>query len=152
MFKIISKNKEDTRKIGYELGKVLKGGEVICLTGDLGAGKTTFTQALAKGLEVDDYVTSPTFTIINEYNGRLPLYHFDVYRINDIDEMYELGFEEYFYSNGVTVIEWANIIEDILPKDRIDIEIRRTNKENEREIIIKNIGKIPKFWIKTNCS
>lgn len=140
LLKINIENKKETEKIGYMLGKLLTGGEVICMTGDLGAGKTTMTQSIAKGLEVEDYVTSPTFTIINEYEGRCPLYHFDVYRINDVDEMYDLGYEEYFYSDGVSIIEWADIIKEILPKERLNIEINKNDNIEDREIIIKGTG------------
>lgn len=140
LLKINIENIKETEKIGYMLGKLLTGGEVICMTGDLGAGKTTMTQSIAKGLEVEDYVTSPTFTIINEYEGRCPLYHFDVYRINDVDEMYDLGYEEYFYSDGVSIIEWADIIKEILPKERLNIEINKNDNIEDREIIIKGTG------------
>lgn len=133
-------NIKETEKIGYMLGKLLTGGEIICMIGDLGAGKTTMTQSIAKGLDVEDYVTSPTFTIINEYSGRCPLYHFDVYRINDVDEMYDLGYEEYFYSNGVSIIEWANIIEEILPTERLNIEISKKDNNEGREIAINGRG------------
>ncbi|SCG81966.1 UPF0079 ATP-binding protein [Proteiniborus sp. DW1] len=140
MLKININNITETEKVGYILGKLLTGGEVICMTGDLGAGKTTMTQSIAKGLDVDDYVTSPTFTIINEYQGRCPLYHFDVYRINDVDEMYDLGYEEYFYSDGVSIIEWADIIKEILPKERLNIEINKKDNIDNREIIIYGNG------------
>ncbi|MFA5523960.1 MAG: tRNA (adenosine(37)-N6)-threonylcarbamoyltransferase complex ATPase subunit type 1 TsaE [Tissierellales bacterium] len=140
LLKINIENLEETEKIGYILGKLLTGGEVICMTGDLGAGKTTMTQSIAKGLDVEDYVTSPTFTIINEYEGRCPLYHFDVYRINDVDEMYDLGYEEYFYSKGVSIIEWADIIKEILPKERLNIEIKKNDSIEGREIIIHGNG------------
>lgn len=140
MLKINVENIKETEKIGYTLGKLLTGGEIICMTGDLGAGKTTMTQSIAEGLDVKDYVTSPTFTIINEYEGRLPLYHFDVYRINDVDEMYDLGYEEYFYSNGVSIIEWADMIEEILPKERLNINIHKKDDIEGREIIIDGNG------------
>lgn len=140
LLKINIENIKETEKIGYILGKLLTGGEVICMTGDLGAGKTTMTQSIAKGLEVEDYVTSPTFTIINEYEGRCPLYHFDVYRINDVDEMYDLGYEEYFYSDGVSIIEWADIIKEILPKERLNIKINKNDNIEGREIIINGNG------------
>lgn len=139
---------KETEKIGYILGELLIGGEVICMTGDLGAGKTTMTQSIAKGLDVEDYVTSPTFTIINEYEGRCPLYHFDVYRINDVDEMYDLGYEEYFYSDGVSIIEWADIIEEILPEERLNIEICKKDNNESREIIISVNGEKYKEIIK----
>lgn len=140
MLRINVDNIKETEKVGYTLGKLLSGGEVLCMTGDLGAGKTTMTQSIAKGLEVEDYVTSPTFTIINEYKGRFSLYHFDVYRINDVDEMYDLGYEEYFYSDGVSIIEWADIIEEILPKERLNIEINKKDNNESREIIISGSG------------
>lgn len=141
MYKFISNNPKDTEKLGYKLGKSLKSGDILCLLGDLGAGKTALTKAIAKGLGIDDYVTSPTFTIINEYNGRLPLYHFDVYRLTSIEELYDLGYEEYFYSNGITIIEWADKIEEVLPEDTINIHINRTLNQNEREFIFTGKGK-----------
>lgn len=104
---LLIENEEKMQAFGLALGKVLTGGDVVCLTGDLGAGKTTLTKSIALGLGIEEYVTSPSYTIVNEYDGRLPLYHFDVYRINDVEEMYELGYEEYFFGSGVCVIEWA---------------------------------------------
>ncbi|SDZ18164.1 tRNA threonylcarbamoyladenosine biosynthesis protein TsaE [Proteiniborus ethanoligenes] len=131
---------KETENLGLMIGKLLKGGEVICMTGDLGAGKTTLTQSIAKGLDIEDYVTSPTFTIINEYKGRCDLYHFDVYRIGDIEEMYDLGYEEYFYSDGVAIIEWADIIEEILPDERLNITISKKDYMDSREITIEGKG------------
>ncbi len=125
------------RRFGKHLAAVLSAGDIVCLTGDLGAGKTTLTKSIAEGLEVDDYVTSPSYTIVNEYEGRLKLYHFDVYRINDIEEMYELGHEEYFYGDGVCVIEWAGMIEELLPENRIWIEIYRGDALDARNLVIK---------------
>lgn len=133
-------NATETEELGRKLGEALKGGEVIAMTGDLGAGKTTMTKALAKGLGIDDHVTSPTFTILNEYEGRLKLFHFDVYRIDDIEEMYDLGFEEYIYGDGVSIIEWSNLIKEILPDDTINIEILATDDE-KRNIKISGRGK-----------
>lgn len=126
---------EETYELGIKIGRVLNSGDIISLNGDLGAGKTQLTKGIAKGLEVEDYITSPTFTIVNEYRGRLPLYHFDVYRINDIDELYEIGFDEYIFGNGVSVIEWGDMISEILPKDIIKINIKKVD-ENIREIHI----------------
>ncbi|QUH24889.1 tRNA (adenosine(37)-N6)-threonylcarbamoyltransferase complex ATPase subunit type 1 TsaE [Serpentinicella alkaliphila] len=126
-------NLEETQKLAYKLGKLVKSGDVICLIGDLGAGKTTFTQSLAKGMEVNDYVTSPTFTIVQEYEGRLPLYHFDVYRISDASEMYDIGFDEYVYGQGVCVIEWAHLIKNVLPKNYLWIELTHV-EEDKRKI------------------
>lgn len=135
--KIICRNTDKTKEIGYKLGRLLKKGDVVCLTGDLGAGKTTLTKSIAKGLEVDEDVTSPTFTIINEYDGRLPVYHFDVYRIMDIDEMYDIGYEEYFYGNGVCIVEWASQIEELIPKEHLWIEIKLGEEINSRDFYIK---------------
>lgn len=132
--KIINiKNENEARNFGTELGKNASPGTIIALIGDLGTGKTTLTKAIAEGLGVSEVITSPTFTIVKEYSsGRLPLYHFDVYRIGDIDEMYELGFEEYFFGGGVCVVEWADIILELLPEDTKIINIEYGEKEGER--------------------
>lgn len=126
---------EETIALGERLGKCLEKGDVVTLNGDLGAGKTHFTKGIAKGLNVDDYITSPTFTIVNEHKGRVPLYHFDVYRIDDIYEMYEIGFEEYLYGEGVCIVEWSDKVKDMLPKDTIDIIISVID-DNTREFKI----------------
>lgn len=128
-------NDKETREIGFKLGKLLKPGSIVCLIGDLGAGKTTMTQSLAEALEVDDYITSPTFTIVNEYEGKMPLYHFDVYRIGCSEEMYDIGFDEYINGEGVCIIEWANIIEDILPDDYLKIELKYKDMGREMKLI-----------------
>lgn len=129
----VIKNEYETREFGKELGFKAEPGTVIALVGDLGTGKTTLTKAIAEGVGVKDVITSPTFNIVKQYDsGRLPLYHFDVYRIGDVDEMYELGYEEYFYGNGVCVIEWADIIEELIPEDALLIEIEYGEKEGER--------------------
>ncbi len=111
---------------------------MICLDGDLGAGKTAFAKGLIKSLGVEEHVTSPTFTIVNEYNGKWPIYHFDVYRINDIEEMYEIGFEEYVYGDGISIIEWADNIKEIIPSSHMKVEIKKdlNRGENYREIMI----------------
>ncbi len=130
---IYMKNEADTESFGIELAKKATPGTVIALTGDLGAGKTTLTKSIAKGLEIEDIITSPTFNIVKEYDtGRLPLYHFDVYRVGDVDEMYEIGCEEYFYGEGVCVVEWADLIEEIMPEDTLWINIEYGEKEGER--------------------
>ena len=138
MVKIYLENEEKTREIGSKLGELLTPKSVICLIGDLGAGKTTMTQSLARALGVDDYITSPTFTIVNEYEGKMPLYHFDVYRIGSSEEMYDIGFDEYIDGDGVCIIEWANLIEDILPDEYLDIQL--SYKDMGREMILKPIG------------
>ncbi|WP_210367907.1 tRNA (adenosine(37)-N6)-threonylcarbamoyltransferase complex ATPase subunit type 1 TsaE [Bacillus sp. REN3] len=120
-YQFMSKQPEQTKDFARRLGEMLKPGDVLALEGDLGAGKTTFTQGLAQGLEVKRNVNSPTFTIIKEYQGRLPLYHMDVYRVEDAYE--DLGFEEYFEGNGVTVVEWAHLIEGQLPEELLLIQL-----------------------------
>lgn len=117
---------QQTESIGFELGQKAKAGDIYCLSGDLGVGKTVFTRGFAKGLGVEEeYITSPTFTIINEYDGRLNLYHFDVYRIGSIEEMDDTGYEEYFFGDGVCLIEWAELIEEIIPPDAVWINIEK---------------------------
>lgn len=121
-----SKSPEDTFQIGMRLGQLAKAGEVYTLTGDLGVGKTVFTQGFAKGLGIDEPVNSPTFTILQIYEGgRLPLYHFDVYRIGSLEEMDETGFEEYMTGEGVSLIEWADLIREILPGERTQVRIEK---------------------------
>lgn len=108
---------EDTYQFGVKLGMNCKPGELYCLLGDLGVGKTVFTQGFAKGLGIEEPVNSPTFTIVQIYEeGRMPFYHFDVYRIGDVEEMDELGYEDYFYGQGVCLVEWANLVTEILPE------------------------------------
>ena len=117
---------KETFDFGEKLALNAKSGDVFTLEGDLGCGKTVFSQGFAKGLDVKDNICSPTFTIIQEYySGRLPFYHFDVYRISDVEEMDEVGFDDYVYGDGVCLIEWANIIEEILPKNRIEVVIEK---------------------------
>ena len=130
---------EETAEIAGSFSASILPGDVITMNGDLGVGKTAFVQGLAKGLEIDEYLSSPTFTIVNCYEGRLPLYHFDVYRIDDPDEMYEIGYDEYIDGDGVCVIEWAENIAEILPRERYDITISKDYEkgENFREIIIE---------------
>ena len=123
---IETRSAKETYQLGVELGKKAQRGQVFTMVGDLGVGKTVFTQGLAEGLGITEPISSPTFTIVQEYDeGRLPFYHFDVYRIGDISEMDEIGFEDYIYGEGVSLIEWANLIEEILPEHRIDITIEK---------------------------
>lgn len=117
---------KDTYELGEKIGQMAKPGMVISLTGDLGVGKTVFTQGLAKGLGIEEPVNSPTFTIVQVYEeGRLPLYHFDVYRIGNIEEMDEIGYEDYFYGEGVCLIEWADLIREILPEQMCRVTIEK---------------------------
>lgn len=133
---------EDTIEIAKKIADTFKGGEFIAMYGDLGAGKTAFVQGIAKALGVMNHVTSPTFTIVNEYYGRLPLYHFDVYRISDPDEMYEIGYDEYVDGDGVCMVEWAELIEDLFPPEYIKITILKdTEKDFDyRKIIVEERG------------
>ena len=117
---------EETYALGQKMGREARPGDVYTLVGDLGVGKTVLTQGIANGLGITEPVNSPTFTIVQEYDeGRLPFYHFDVYRIGDLEEMDEIGYEEYVYGNGLTMIEWSNLIEEILPEKRKEIVIEK---------------------------
>ena len=123
---IETRSAEETYQLGVEIGKKAIRGQVYTMVGDLGVGKTVFTQGMAHGLEIEEPINSPTFTIVQVYDeGRLPFYHFDVYRIGDISEMDEIGYEDYIYGDGVSLIEWANLIEEILPEKRIAITIEK---------------------------
>lgn len=134
-----TKSPAETRAIAETFASSLRGGEVIALQGNIGVGKTVFTKGLAAGLGITSNVTSPTFNIVRQYNGRLPLYHFDVYRITDPDEMLEIGFEEYLYSGAVVVIEWPELISDLIPQDAITITIEREEEDGRRISIGKKI-------------
>ena len=138
--KIKLKGLEETKDFGIKLGKLLKAGDILCLNGDLGAGKTTLSKSIGLGLAVEEYITSPTFNLINEYNGRLTMYHFDVYRLEGVDDLYDLGFDEYFYGHGVCLIEWANKIEGIIPEERIVLDIEKGQDLDERIISIHGKG------------
>lgn len=116
---------EETYEFGKRLGAEAKPGTVFCLSGDLGVGKTVFTKGFAAGLGVTDTVNSPTFTIVQEYKGRIPFYHFDVYRIEEPEEMEEIGYEDYFYGDGVCMIEWAELIKELLPEEAVKVCIRK---------------------------
>ena len=134
-------NSKETYELGFNMGKSAKAGDVYCLDGDLGVGKTVFTQGFAKGLGINEPINRPTFTIVQEYHeGRLPLYHFDVYRIGDITEMDEIGYEEYFYSEGVCLIEWGNLISEIMPENATYITISKDLSKgfDYRRIEVKN--------------
>jgi tRNA threonylcarbamoyladenosine biosynthesis protein TsaE len=134
-------NLDETNEFGIRLGKALRKGDILCLNGDLGAGKTTLTKSIGKGLGVEEYITSPTFALINQYSGRIPVYHFDVYRLENAVELYDLGFDEYFYGNGVCIIEWADKIEKMIPPERIVINIEKGIKYDERILHISGFGK-----------
>jgi tRNA threonylcarbamoyladenosine biosynthesis protein TsaE len=134
-YQIHLESQEETSILGVELGKIALPGDVVCLDGDLGAGKTTLCQSIALGLGVpeDCYVTSPSFAILHEYAGRIPLYHMDFYRLNDAVEVADLGFEEYFYEKGITIIEWSKRAEGLMPTERLNLEII-INQDLSREV------------------
>lgn len=134
-----TKSAEQTTALGEALGKILKAGDVISMDGDLGAGKTHFTYGLAKALGIEEYITSPTFTIVNEYrSGKLPLFHFDAYRLSSEDELYDIGYEDYLAQNGVVVIEWAVNVDGVFDEKTIKVEILRMDdvSANDRTITI----------------
>ena len=134
MYSVITSSLEQTWRIGEMLGALLGPGDIVCLYGDLGAGKTSLSYGIALGLEVkEQYITSPTFTFVNEYEGRVPFYHIDLYRLKDPEELENIGFEEYLDSEGVTVIEWAERAEDELPGERLSVYLNYVN-ETSREV------------------
>lgn len=129
--KLYSDSPEQTIRVGKALGALLHPGSVVCMEGDLGAGKTHFAKGVALGLDIEDHITSPTFTLINEYEGRLPLYHVDAYRLNNEDEAYELGLEEYIYGMGATLIEWPSRVGQFLPDEYLTVMINVCELETE---------------------
>ncbi|MDI6783192.1 MAG: tRNA (adenosine(37)-N6)-threonylcarbamoyltransferase complex ATPase subunit type 1 TsaE, partial [bacterium] len=138
---IQTKSAEETRKLGEQLSHHLSGGEIIALIGELGSGKTVFVHGLAEGLGVQETVHSPSFTILNEYHGRLTLYHFDFYRLKSAEEVWELGWQDYLNNLGVVVIEWADRFPHVLPNERIEIRfVADATEENKRRITIQAIG------------
>ncbi|MEJ9211565.1 tRNA (adenosine(37)-N6)-threonylcarbamoyltransferase complex ATPase subunit type 1 TsaE [Bacillus smithii] len=137
-YETITKSPEETFRLAESLAKKLHAGDVLLLEGDLGAGKTTFTKGIAKGLGVERTINSPTFTIIKEYKGRIPFYHMDVYRVSDPEE--DLGFDEYFFGQGVCVVEWAHLIEDQLPDEYLQISIYNEDMTTRR-FVFEPVGK-----------
>jgi tRNA threonylcarbamoyladenosine biosynthesis protein TsaE len=137
--KLISNSIKETLAIGEKLGKSLRPGDVIALVGDLGSGKTVLTKGIAKGLGVKNtrYVNSPTFVIIKEYKGKVPLYHFDIYRLNRYTLVDDIAFEEYFYGDGVTVVEWADKIPELLPKKRIEVRLSVVGDTKRKIEVVK---------------
>lgn len=142
----ITNSEHETKEIGIKLAPLLERGDVITLEGDLGAGKTTFTKGIAKGLGVKRAVTSPTFMIIKEYDGELPLYHMDAYRLEHSDE--DIGFDEYFYGDGISVVEWASFIEDYLPEERLMVKIEHVNTEKRKLTMIPKGKKFEKVLLR----
>ncbi|PGR96452.1 tRNA (adenosine(37)-N6)-threonylcarbamoyltransferase complex ATPase subunit type 1 TsaE [Bacillus pseudomycoides] len=136
-YEITTTSSKETQNLSERLGQLVREQDVLVLEGDLGAGKTTFTKGLAKGLGVKRVVNSPTFNIIKEYKGRLPLYHMDVYRLAESEE--DLGFDEYFYGEGITVVEWAHLIESFLPNEKLKISLFHTS-DDTRKIVLEPSG------------
>ena len=136
----ITNTVEETIKLGIKIGKRLNPGDIVCIDGDLGSGKTHLTKGIALGLGIDEHITSPTFNIVNEYEGRLKFYHFDVYRVNDPDEIAAIGFDEYIFSDAASVIEWSDYISELIPKEHIQIRIANES-ETSRSISIQWFGK-----------
>lgn len=143
---------DQTEHIAEAIAKRLKAGDVLCLTGDLGAGKTTFSQFLCRALGVDDYVTSPTFNIMNQYDGKLPIYHFDVYRIGDESEMDEIGFDEFLYGNGVCLVEWANMVTSSIPEEAIWLVFSFIDLETRKIEIIDPSNKLGGLLDEISCN
>ena len=136
----ITHSPEETRALGARLADALQGGEVIAFTGDLGAGKTAFVSGMARALGVDERVTSPTFTIVNEYEGgRLPLFHFDMYRLGSADELFHIGWEDYLARGGVCAVEWSENVDEAIEDDAIRISITRGEDDNSRVITIEGV-------------
>jgi len=142
MKEILIHNEEEALDFGRSLAQDLKPGDIVALSGDLGAGKTTLTKAIAKGLGIESHVTSPTFLLVQEYKeGRMPLYHFDVYRLHGEDDLYEIGFEDYLFGDGVCVIEWADQVDSLIPASALRIHISYGEKEGERIYQIQEGGR-----------
>jgi tRNA threonylcarbamoyladenosine biosynthesis protein TsaE len=139
--KILSKSSAETIKFGEQLGRKLKCGDIVCFFGDLGSGKTTLIKGIAKGMRIrQTKVNSPTFVLMNIYQGRLPLFHFDLYRLNDVQEIRSIGYDEFVYDDGVSVIEWADRLGDHLPEEYLKVELKHKTL-HERVMIISSIGK-----------
>ena len=136
----ITHSPDETRALGRKLAQAVQGGTVVAFTGDLGAGKTAFVSGMAEGLGIEERVTSPTFTIVNEYEGgRLPLFHFDMYRLGSADELFHIGWEDYLARNGVCAVEWSENVEEALDGDTIRVDISRGQDENTRIITIEGV-------------
>lgn len=139
----VTNSPEETEELGERLGRALSPGDVVAFTGDLGAGKTAFVRGLARGLGIPDRVTSPTFTIVNEYEGgRLPLFHFDLYRLASSDELFEIGWEDYLRRGGVCAVEWSENAAGALERDTVRVDLRRGAEDGQRVITIQGVDGI----------
>lgn len=137
----LSHSTQETEAIGEELAQKLRGGDVLAFTGSLGMGKTAFTRGLARGLGCRGRVTSPTFTIVNEYEGRTPLFHFDMYRLGSSDELFDIGWDDYLARGGVCAVEWSGRVSDALPEDTIFVDIARTDEHEDWRTITVTGGR-----------
>lgn len=137
--KYLSHSPEETERIGETLGKTLRPGSVVAYRGGLGMGKTAFTRGLARGLGCAGRVTSPTFTIVNEYSGTVPLFHFDMYRLGSSDELFDIGWEDYLARGGVCAVEWSENVADALERDTVRVDIRRGGEESRRVISVEPV-------------
>ncbi|BES64623.1 tRNA (adenosine(37)-N6)-threonylcarbamoyltransferase complex ATPase subunit type 1 TsaE [Gottschalkiaceae bacterium SANA] len=151
MKKWILSNLQETADLGQFIGEQIKYRFLLCLDGDLGAGKTTFSKSLAKGFGVEDMVTSPTFTLLQEYQGRMPFYHFDVYRLGDEEAFLAQGFDEYWDEEALVVMEWAEMILEILPKERMEIRFFQTANEEERLVEVEAYGLVAETLLQRIC-
>ena len=142
----LSHSPEDTEHIGEELGRTLSPGSVVAYIGGLGMGKTAFTRGLARGLGCTGRVTSPTFTIVNEYSGTVPLFHFDMYRLDSSDDLFDIGWEDYLTRGGVCAVEWSERVTDALPEDTLWVDIARGSGENDRIITITGGETRRRYW------
>ena len=139
--RFITNGPEETEALGARLARALEPGAVVAFTGDLGAGKTAFVRGLARGLGIPDRVTSPTFTIVNEYEGgRLPLFHFDMYRLGSADELFDIGWEDYLARGGVCAVEWSERMEELLEPGTIRVDLRRGEDEDRRVITVEGVS------------
>ena len=136
----ITHSREETEQLGAKLANALNGGAVVAFTGDLGAGKTAFVSGMARALGVEERVTSPTFTIVNEYEGgRLPLFHFDMYRLGDADELFHIGWEDYLARGGICAVEWSENVAEAMEPDAVRVSIRRGDGEDDRILEIEGV-------------
>ncbi len=140
MKEIYTYSERDTENLGEKIGKLAWPGMIILLRGDLGTGKTVLTRGIARGLGIEEPVTSPTYTLIHQYSGRLPLHHFDIYRLSDAEEMYDLGYEELFYGQGVSVVEWPERMEDLGPDQYLEITIEKRSIDDEDQRVIRIVS------------
>jgi tRNA threonylcarbamoyladenosine biosynthesis protein TsaE len=136
---LLSKSPEETQRLGIELGRIAQPGDLFMLVGELGAGKTCLTQGIAWGLDIAGYATSPTFVVINQYMGRLPLYHIDLYRLDSIEEVVDIGLDDYLYGNGVSVVEWADKAMNVLPPEHLLVEINYVS-DSARNLVLNPSG------------